>query len=81
MHGMQIIVTDDPGVCQSRGSTRLRCAKTAERTKMLFGVNSPGGPWNTALHGDPDPPQRGGGEVGKILPIVDPLHISGPTEA
>jgi len=42
MHDMQTIVTDDPGVCLSRGSTRLHCAKMAERIKMLFGVLSCG---------------------------------------
>jgi len=40
MHEMQLIVTDvrgvRPSVCLSRGSTRLRCAKTAERIKMPF---------------------------------------------
>jgi len=29
-------------VCLSRGSTCFHCAKTAERIKMLFGVNTPG---------------------------------------
>jgi len=44
----QPIVTDVRGVCSSvclsRGSTRLHCGKTAERIKMLFGVNTPGDP-------------------------------------
>jgi len=30
-------------VCLSRGSTRLHCAKMAERIKMLLGMNTPGG--------------------------------------
>jgi len=30
----------------------------AEQFKMLFGVNTPGGPWNIVLDGGPDPPQR-----------------------
>jgi len=28
---------------------------------MLFGVNTPEGPWNTVLNMGPDPPQRGEG--------------------
>jgi len=55
MHEMQSIATDVRGVCQSvclsRGSSQLRCAKTAEQIKMLFGVNTPGGPWNVVLDG------------------------------
>jgi len=27
-----------------------------EQIKMLFGVNTPGGPWNIVLDGGPDPP-------------------------
>jgi len=63
-------------VCLSRGSTRLHCAKTAELIKMLFMMNSLGGPWNTVLRAGTDSPQRGWGKLGKILPIMDPLHIS-----
>jgi len=48
MHEMQSILTDVSvvclPVCLSRGSSRLRCAKPAEQIKMLFGVNTPGGP-------------------------------------
>jgi len=34
------------------------------------------------LHGGPDPPtERERVELGEILPIVDPQHISGITEA
>jgi len=43
-------------VCLSRGSTRLYCAKMAERIKMLSGVNTPGSPWNIMLDGGPDLP-------------------------
>jgi len=42
--------------------TRLNSAllyKMAEQIKMLFGVNTPGGPRNIVLDGGPDPPQRG----------------------
>jgi len=49
MHIVQTIVTDDCGVCLSRGSTWLHCAKMAEQIKMLFGVNTSGGPGNTGV--------------------------------
>jgi len=53
MHEMQTAVTEVGGVCPSwklsRGPTRLHYAKTAERIKMLFGLNTPGGPRNTVL--------------------------------
>jgi len=67
MHEMQTIVTDVRGVCLSvcqpvrqlvclsrgltRGSTQLHCAKMAEQIKMMFGVNTPGGPWNIVSDG------------------------------
>jgi len=58
MHEMQPIATDVHIVCLflclSRGSSQLHCAKTAEQIKMLFGVNTPGGPWNIVFHGGPD---------------------------
>jgi len=54
----------------SHGLTRLYCAKTAERIEILFGLNTLGGLRSIVLDGSPDPPQRGGGELGKILPIV-----------
>jgi len=34
----------------------------AEQIKMLFVVNTPGGPWNVVLDGGLIPPQRGEGE-------------------
>jgi len=72
MHEMQTIVNVDPGICLSRGSTWLRCAKMAERIKMLFGVNTPGGPWNIVLNGGFDlPPQRGVGDI--ILNFLNPF--------
>jgi len=65
MHEMQTIVTDVrgvcPSVCLSRGSTRLHCAKTAERIKILLGVNTPAGPRNM-LDGGPDPSTARGGD-------------------
>jgi len=46
---MQTIVTDACSVYLSRGSTRLCCAKTAEQIKILFRVNTLGGPRNILL--------------------------------
>jgi len=45
-------------VCLSRGTTRLHCAITTERIKMLLRVNNLGGPRDIVLHGGPDPPHR-----------------------
>jgi len=60
MHEMQTIVTDvcgvRPSVCLSRDSTRLHCAKTSERIKIPFEVNTLGGPRNIQLDGGPDRP-------------------------
>jgi len=61
MHEMQPIVTHVRGICPTRGSSRLRCAKTAELIKMLFGVNTLGGPRDIVLHGGPDHPTYRGG--------------------
>jgi len=47
-------------VCLSYGSTRLHCAKTAEQIKILFGVNTLGGPRNIVLDRPPDPPTARG---------------------
>jgi len=85
MHEMQTIVTVVcgvcPSVCLSCGSTRLYCVGLimAKRIKMQFGVNAFGGPWNIVL-------DMGSyyshisRELGKNLPIMDPLHISGTAE-
>jgi len=60
MQEMQTIVTDVCGVCLSvclsHGSSQLHCAKMAEQIKMLFGVNTSGGPRNIVLDVGPDPP-------------------------
>jgi len=43
MYDMWTIATGDPRrlpVCLSRGFTRLRCANTAERIEVLFGVET-----------------------------------------
>jgi len=65
MHDMQTIVTDVsgvcPSVCLSRGSTRLLCAKTAEQIKILFRVDTLGGPRNIVLDGGLDPSTALGG--------------------
>jgi len=69
MYEMETVVADVRGVslsvclsvCLSRGSSRLHCARTAEPIKMLFGMNTPGDPWNIVLDVGPDPPQRGEG--------------------
>jgi len=50
----------------------------AEQIKILFGVNTPGGPWNIVLDVGPDPPQRG--EGGPLLNFETP-YISGTVEA
>jgi len=57
-----------PLVCLSRGSTRLHCAITAEQIKVLFGVNTFGGPRNIVLNGGPDPSQRGEGDSMQLSP-------------
>jgi len=78
-HEMQPIATDvrgvRPSLCLSQGSTRLYCAKTAERIKMLFGVNTLGGPRDIVLHGSPDSPTDRG--KGPTLTFWDPSRISG----
>jgi len=38
----------------------------AEQIKMLFGVNTPGGPWNIVLDVGPDPTQRRKRESGPL---------------
>jgi len=62
---MLTIVTDVRGVCLSvclsRGSTRPHCAKTAERIKMLFGVNTVGSHRTLCYTGVLITPQRGRG--------------------
>jgi len=50
-----IALSVSPPVCLSRDSTRLHCTKTADQIKMLFGVNTPGGPSNIVWDGGPDP--------------------------
>jgi len=75
MHEMQSIVTDVCGVCLSVclscGSSRLHCAKMTEQIKMLFGVNTPGGPWSAG----PDSPQRGGSSFKFCDPLLSPERL------
>jgi len=83
MHEMQTIVTDVRGVCLSvchAAQLGFAVQKWLNRfIKMLFGVNTPGGPWNTVLDGGPDPPKRGRGEP--TFKFWDTPHISGMAEA
>jgi len=54
---MRIIATDDPVAwCVRLSVTRLHTAQTAELIEVLFEVESPEDPWNTARDGGPDPP-------------------------
>jgi len=53
--------------------------KMTDQIKMLFGVNTPGGPWNIVLDVDPDPPSERG--RGPTFKFPDFRHISGMTEA
>jgi len=80
MHEMLTIVIDVHSVSLSlsRNSSRLHCKKVAEQIKMLFGVNTPDGPWNIVLDMGPDPPLRA--EGGSTFKFWDPL-ISGMAEA
>jgi len=45
--------------------------------QVALGLPGGQGPWNIVLHGGLDTPQTWGGELGRILPIMDPLHIPG----
>jgi len=89
MHEMQPIVTDVSvrqsinlsvrlSGCLSRRLTRLHCAKTAQRIKMLFRVNTPGAhgtlcyTWVLILHRQ--------GE-GPAIKFWDSPRISGTAEA
>jgi len=69
-----------PPVCLSRGLTRLHCAKSAKRIKILFGVNTFGGPRTTVLDGGPDPPQGGAEKLGKFCQLRT-HYISGLAQA
>jgi len=50
----------------------------AEKIKMLFGVNTPRGPWNIVLDVGPDSPTES--ERGPVLNFGTP-HIYGTAEA
>jgi len=55
-------------VCKSVSLSvvQLRCANTAERIEILFGVESLGYPRNIVSNGGPDPPTAMGKGVGKV---------------
>jgi len=57
-------------VCLSGGCMRIRCVKVAERIAVPLGINTPKKLINIVLDGGPNRPQRGGGGVGEISPIV-----------
>jgi len=59
----------------TRLTSALLCKK-GEQIKMLFGVNTPGGPWSIVLDVGSDPSQRGKGS-----PFFGPPVISGTAEA
>jgi len=68
MHEMQTIVTYDPGVCLSvclvclsHGSNLHYCARMVERIKILFGVNTRGGPRTIGRSGSGSPRSEGRG--------------------
>jgi len=70
---LQTVVTDVCGVwlsvCLSRGSSRLHCEKMAERIKILFEVNTPGGPKIIVLHGAQIPHSEGRQSWGKFCQL------------
>jgi len=53
---LMIAVFVRKSVSLSLGSAWLHSAKMAEQIKILFRVNTPGGPWNIVLDGGSDPP-------------------------
>jgi len=54
----------------------FHCAKMAEQIKVLFGVNTPGGPWNILLDVGLDIPQRGEWAQFKFWhPLLYPEHL------
>jgi len=82
IHEMQAIATDyrglRPSVCLLRGFTGLWCAKTAERIKVLFGVQTLGGSRNIVFDGGHESPTaRGGGSAfdAAFVKLLWPLAI------
>jgi len=67
---LSVCLSTSLSVCMSRGSSRLHCAKVAEQIKMLFGVNTPRGPWNIVLDVGPDTPTES--ERGLLLNFGTP---------
>jgi len=71
---MQTIATDVPvrqSVCLSRGYTRLRCAKTAERIEVLFMVNTLGAKGTSCQTGIPIPQGEGKRIRYRLWPLVN----------
>jgi len=61
-------------VSLSHGLTGIHCAKTAEQIKILFGVNTLGGPMNIVLDEGFDPRRvRGGGFDAAFAKLLWPL--------
>jgi len=82
MHEMQTIVTDDRGVCLSichAAQLGYAVQKQLNGSRSYFGWKLLGA-CGTVFDESPDPPHSEG-ELGKILPIVDPLHMSRFPEA
>jgi len=73
MHEMQTIVTDVCGVCLS--VCLADQLGFTERIKMLFGVDTLGAHGTLRYTGVVIPHREGKKELGKLLLIMDPLHI------
>jgi len=68
VHELQPIVTNVRAVCPlvSLSVARINSAslsQTAEQIKMLFGINTLGGPRNFVLNANPDPPTERGSRL------------------
>jgi len=71
------VATDDPDArCVSLSVTRLSCAETAKRIKVLFRVETVWDRRHIILEGCPDPLRRGGREWGEILLTVKNRNIA-----
>jgi len=64
----------------SRGSTRLHCAKTAERIKIPLRLNIVGDPRNIVLHGVLILHRKADVELQIMLPVMDSLRVSSVAE-
>jgi len=78
MYEMQSIVTDYHGVCQSfchADQSSFTVQKWLNGSRCCWGEHFWGSMEHCVRRG-PDPLQTEGGELGKMLPIVDSQHIS-----